>query len=179
MPLHVLCLELFASDLASSKSIYSCYRMEAISFLLGLCFVFKDARSPCSLNQKPRLIPLTRSCDSMPSPCCPRSYLSPDSRCRCRFSSRPSLTRLLRLMSTIPTRSRPSSRRSRTRRAFPRTSSASSSRASSSTTAAPLPTTTSRKSPRFTSYFVCAVDTRSKRAAPRTRALRPAFAPFL
>merc|ERR1712144_105176 len=53
------------------------------------------------------------------------------------------------------------SRRSRTRRVFPPTSSASSSPASSSRTAAPWPTTTSRKSRLSTSFFVFAEAARS------------------
>jgi ubiquitin C len=52
-------------------------------------------------------------------------------------------------------------RRSRTRRAFRRTSSASSSRASSWRTAARCPTTTSRRSPRCTWCCACAAACRS------------------
>merc|ERR1712230_221092 len=69
----------------------------------------------------------------------------------CRSLSRPSLARRSRSRSSRRTRSTTSRPRSRTRRASRLTSSVSSLPASSSRTAAPSPTTTSRRSRRFTS----------------------------
>ncbi|XBJ03767.1 hypothetical protein VPH35_022836 [Triticum aestivum] len=79
----------------------------------------------------------------------------------CRSSSRPSPARPSRLRWSLLTPSTTSRPRSRTRRAFPRTSSALSSQASSWRMAAPSRTTTSRRSPPSTLSCVCVVACRS------------------
>merc|ERR1712160_121219 len=87
----------------------------------------------------------------------PPSTWSSVSAVVCKFSSRPSPARPSPLMLSPPTPLRTSRPRSRTRKVFPQISSVLSLLVSSSRTAVPFPTTTSRRSPPSISCSVSAV----------------------